>query len=139
VSFYAKPIRQRLGVWTALSPGAEYADCDGAAHVHFTNVHHRQIAAIESRRADVGLVWRTETLAVIADGAPVHGLSLPPGQNAVDQVGYVAGAFGDSPHAAAAAAFIGFLGSQPGQDPNAAYGFVPATKGERTPRLLPAN
>jgi ABC-type molybdate transport system substrate-binding protein len=140
MSIYGKPILQRLGLWTALSPGADCADCDGAAHVHFTTVHHREIpAGIASGHADVGLVWRTETLAAITDGAPVQGIPLPPGQNAADQVGYVAGVLGDSPHAAAAAAFIEFLCSQPGQDAYAAYGFLPATKAERTPQPLPAN
>jgi len=140
MSSYAKPILQRLGLWTALSPGADCADCDGAAHVHFTTAHHREIpAGIASGQADVGLVWRTETRAAIADGAPVEGVPLPPDQNAADRVRYVAGALQDSPHAAAAAAFIGFLGSQPGQDAYAAYGFLPATTDERRLRPLPAN
>jgi ABC-type molybdate transport system substrate-binding protein len=140
MSFYAKPILQRQGLWTALSPGADCADCDGAAHVHFTSVHHREIpAGIANGRVDVGLVWRTETLAAIAGGAPVQGIPLPPEQNAADQVGYVAGALDGSPHQPAAAAYLGFLGSQPGQDAYAAYGFLPAAAGERTPRPLPAN
>jgi ABC-type molybdate transport system substrate-binding protein len=140
MSFYAKPILQRLGLWTALSPSADCAGCDGAAHVHFTTVHHREIpAGIASGQADVGLVWRTETRAAIAGGAPVEGIPLPSGQNAAGQVDYVAGALRDSPHAAAAAAFISFLGSQRGQDNYAAYGFLPATEDERVPRPLPAN
>jgi ABC-type molybdate transport system substrate-binding protein len=140
MSFYAKPILQRQGLWTALSPGADCADCDGAPHVHFTSVHHREIpAGIASGRVDVGLVWRTETLAAIAGGAPVQGIPLPQDQNAADQVGYVAGALDDSPHRAAAAAYLGFLGSQPGQDAYAAYGFLPAAAGERTLRPVPAN
>lgn len=140
MSFYAKPILQQLGLWTALSPGADCTDCDGAANVHFTSVHHREIpAAIADGRADVGLVWRTETLAAAAGGAPVEGIPLPRAQSAAGQVTYVAGALADSPHAAAAAAYIGFLGSQSGQDAYAAYGFLPATADERTPRPVPAN
>jgi ABC-type molybdate transport system substrate-binding protein len=54
-------------------------------------------------------------------------------------VAYVAGALEDSSHAGAAAAFIGFLASQAGQDAYAAYGFLPATEAERTLRLVPAN
>jgi len=69
----------------------------------------------------------------------VEGVALPPGQDAADQVEYAAGPLEDSPHAAAAAAFIDFLGSRPGQDAYAAYGFLPATEDERTPRPLPAN
>jgi ABC-type molybdate transport system substrate-binding protein len=140
MAFYAKPILQRQGLWTALSPGADCADCDGVAHVHFTSVHHREIpAGIASGRVDVGLVWRTETLAAIAGGAPVQGIPLPPEQNAADQVSYVAGALDDSQHQPAAAAYLGFLGSKPGQDAYAAYGFLPAAAGERTLRPLPAN
>jgi ABC-type molybdate transport system substrate-binding protein len=139
MTFYAKPMLQRLGLWTALSPGADCADCDTTPHVHFTTVHHREIpAAIADGQSDVGLVWRTEALAAIAGGAPVQGVVLPPEQNAADQVGYVAGALGNSPHAEAAAAFIAFLGSPSGQDAYAFYGFLPATASERTPRALPA-
>ncbi len=140
MSFYAKPILQRQGLWVALSPGADCADCDGAPNVHFTTVHHREIpAGIENGHADVGLVWRTETLAAVAGGAAIESIPLPPDQNAADQVAYVAAALNDSPHPVAAAAFIGFLGSQPGQDAYAAYGFLPATGAERTPRPLPPN
>jgi len=82
MSFYAKPILQRLGLWNALSPGADCADCNGAANVHFTTVHHREIPpGIAAGQADVGLVWRTETLAAAAGGAPIEGIPLPPGQN----------------------------------------------------------
>ena len=140
MSFYAKPILEREGLWKALSPGADCADCDGAAHVHFSSVHHREIpAGIASGHVDVGLVWRTETLAAIAGGAPVQGIPLPANQNAADQVSYVAGALDNAPHQPAAAAYLGFLGSQPGQDAYAAYGFLPAAAEERTPRPLPAN
>ena len=140
MSFYAKPILQRQGIWTALSPGEDCADCDGAPHVHFTVVHHREIpAGIEGGKVDVGLVWRTEALAAVAGGAAVEGIPLPPGQNAADKVAYVAGALDDSPHAEAAAAFIGFLASPAGQEAYAAYGFLPAAEAERTPRPVPAN
>jgi ABC-type molybdate transport system substrate-binding protein len=140
MSFYGKPILQRQGLWAALSPGADCADCAGGPNVHFTTVHHREIpAGIVSGNVDVGLVWRTETLAAVAGGAAVEGIPLPPEQNAADQVAYVAAALSDSPHPAAAAAFIGFLGSQPGQDAYAAYGFLPATEAERAPRPLPPN
>jgi ABC-type molybdate transport system substrate-binding protein len=140
MAFYGKPILQRLGLWTVLSPGADCKDCDTAGHVHFATVHHREIpTAIAAGQADVGLVWRTEVLAAIAAGAPVEGVPLPPEQNAADQVTYVAGALEDSPHAAMAAAYIGYLGSQAGQDAYAAYGFLPADRDERTPRPLPSN
>jgi ABC-type molybdate transport system substrate-binding protein len=140
MAFYAKPILQRLGLWTALSPGADCEDCDAAGHVHFSSVHHREIpAAIAEGRADVGIVWRTEVLAAISRGAPVEGVPLPPDQNAADKVSYVAGALEDSPHSAAAAAYLDFLGSQAGQDAYAAHGFLPASKEERTPRPLPSN
>lgn len=140
MAFYGKPILQRLGLWTALSPGADCKNCDVAGHVHFATVHHREIpAAIADGQADVGMVWRTEVLAAVAGGAPVEGLPLPPAQNAADQVTYVAGALEDSPHAALAAAYIDFLGSQAGQDAYAAYGFLQADKDERTRRALPPN
>ena len=140
MSFYAKPVLQRLGLWASLSPGSDCANCDGTAHVHFTSVHHREIpAGIVNGTADVGLVWRTETLAAIAGGAPVQGVPLPPDQDAANKVAYVAGALQDSPHQAAAAAFIDFLGSPAGQDAYAAFGFLPASSSERTARPLTAD
>ena len=138
MAFYAKPILQRLGLWTGPSLGADCADCDATPHGHFTSVHHHEIpAAIADDNSGVGLVWRTENLAARAGGAPVQGIALPPEQNAADQVAYFAGALDHSPHAVAAAAFIAFLCSQAGQDAYAAYGFLPASKAERTPRPLP--
>lgn len=140
MTFYGKPILQKLGLWTRLSPGADCAGCDATPHVHFSNVHHREIpACIADGSCDVGLVWRTEVLAALAGGAPVQGIALPPDQNAADRVAYVAGALDNSPHAANAAAFIAFLGAKPGQDAYAAYGFLPASDAERTPRPLPPN
>jgi ABC-type molybdate transport system substrate-binding protein len=69
----------------------------------------------------------------------VQGIALPSEQDAFGQVRYVAGALNNSPHTAAAAEFIGFLGSQPGQDAYVSYGFLPATGRERRPHPLPAN
>lgn len=140
MTFYAKPILQRLNLWGALSPGADCADCDAAGHVHFSLVHHREIpAGIAAGTVDAGLVWRTETLAALADGAKVQGVALPPEQNAAAEVNYMAGALDDSPHAAAAAAWLDFIASPAGQAAYAAFGFVPATGAERTLRPLPAN
>lgn len=135
--YYGKPVLERLGVWRALSPGADCAGCDPTPHVHFCVVHHREIPpAIAAGTADAGLVWRTETLAAIAAGAKVQGVALPPDQNAADHVAYVAGALTGAAHPEAAAAYLGFLASPAGQAAYAAYGFLPAGEAERADRPL---
>jgi len=120
-------------------PGSDCSDCDSAGHVHFTSVHHREIpAGMTGGRVVSG--WSAHRDAGSDRGRRASGgRCVPPGQDAADQVEYAAGPLEDSPHAAAAAAFIDFLGSRPGQDAYAAYGFLPATEDERTPRPLPAN
>lgn len=138
MTFYAKPLLVRLGLWKTLSPGADCADCDPTPRVHFTTVHHREIPArIAGGQSDVGLVWHTETVAAIAAGMPVQGVPLPDDQNAASQVAYVAGILQDTRHAAAASALLGFLVSDAGQSAYAEFGFRPATLAERTPRPLP--
>ena len=138
MAFYAKPILVRLGLWQALSPGADCADCDPTPRVHFTTVHHREIPArIAAGQSDVGLVWATETAAAIAAGAPVQGVVLPDDQSAAAQVAYVAGVLQDTKHQAAADAMLGFLGSDAGQQAYASFGFRPASAPERVPRPLP--
>ncbi len=138
MSFYGKPVLKRLGMWSALSPGEDCADCDPSPRVHFAMVHHREIPArIALGQTDVGLVWRTETIAAIARGAAVEGVALPPEDNAALLVNYVAAMLDGSGHKEAAAAMIGFMASQAGQDAYAAFGFVPASPEERTLRPLP--
>ena len=138
MTFYAKPLLVRLGLWQALSPGADCADCDPTPRVHFTTVHHREIPArIAAGQSDVGLVWATETAAAVAAGAPVQGVPLPDDQNAAAQVAYVAGVLQDTKHQAAADAMLGFLGSDAGQEAYASFGFRPASAAERVLRPLP--
>lgn len=138
MTFYAKPLLVRRGLWQTLSPGADCADCDPTPRVHFTTVHHREIPArIASGQSDAGLVWHTETVAATAAGLPVQGVALPEDQNAASQVAYVAGVLQDTRHEAAAAALLGFLGSDAGQAAYAEFGFRPASPAERTLRPLP--
>jgi ABC-type molybdate transport system substrate-binding protein len=138
MAFYAKPLLVRLGLWQALSPGADCADCDPTPRVHFTTVHHREIPArIAAGQSDVGLVWHTETVAAVGAGMPVQGVALPDDQNAAAQVAYVAGVLQDTRHAAAADAMLGFLGSDAGQKAYASFGFRPASPADRMPRPLP--
>jgi len=139
MAIYGKPILTRMGLWNALSPGADCMNCDPKPNVHFTAVHHREIpAAIAAGTADVGLVWRTEIVSAAAGGAPVEGVSLPTDQSAANDVGYVAGALEDSPRKPNADAYLQFLISPEAQEAYGAYGFVPATADERVVRPLTA-
>jgi ABC-type sulfate transport system substrate-binding protein len=138
MSFYAKPILVQMGLWTALSANGDCAGCYGAPNVQFAHVHHREIPdGIAKGKIDVGLVWRTETRAAMAAGVQVEGITLPPQQNATDQVSYMAGALDNSPHASAAAAYLRFLAASPGQTAYTAYGFIPASAAERTISMIP--
>ena len=136
---YAKPILRRMGLWSALSPGADCVDCDPVAHVHFTRVHHREIPQrIRAGLTDVGLVWRTEGLAARAEGG-IEGVPLPDDQSAVRDVTYVAGVMESSQRRTDADAFVAFLVSPEGQAAYASFGFVPATAEERRVVTLAAH
>jgi len=133
---YAKPILQRLGLWSTLSPGEDCASCDASPHVHFTSVHHREIPQrIRAGVADVGLVWRTEGIEARAYGG-LESVVLPVDQSAIEAAVYVAGLLDSSEQRNDAYAFLTFLVSAEGQAAYTAFGFLPATEQERRIRKL---
>lgn len=137
MTFYGKPLLQRQGLWARLSPGTDCADCDPLPHVHFCRIHHREIPArLRAGTSDVGLVWRTEAMEAARSG-DLEGVALPAGEDARDQVAYVAGMLESAAHPAAAGAFMDYLLSPAGQADYAAFGFLPADAAERVLRPLP--
>jgi ABC-type molybdate transport system substrate-binding protein len=136
MQIYAKPILQRLGLWTALSPGEDCLNCDPSPHVHFTSVHHREIPQrIRAGVSDVGLVWRTEGIEARAQGG-LDRVVLPEDQSAIQDAVYVAGLLDGSAQQERAHAFLAFLVSPEGQAAYTAFGFLPASDEERHIRTL---
>jgi ABC-type sulfate transport system substrate-binding protein len=138
MSTYGKPLLQRRGLWSALSPGADCKACRPVPHVFFTAVHHREIPAALSRgEADAGLVWATEGPNAVKDGFAVELVRLPPEDNLSKEVDYVIGPVAGPAHAQAADAYLHFLGEPPAQTILRESGFSPASARELTMRSIP--
>jgi ABC-type molybdate transport system substrate-binding protein len=136
--FYGKPVLERHGLWHRLTAGAECSGCQATPTTWLTSVHHREIPErIMAGRADVGLVWRTETLAAQEAGAAVEGVRLPPEDSGRDLVWYVAGAMRSSARASMARRYLEFLATREAQEAYASFGFVPATAGDLKLRPIP--
>jgi len=88
MTFYAKPVLQRHGLWERLSGGKECKSCQPSTNAYFTAVHHREIpAAIKAGTTDVGIVWVTETRNELQAGSEVLSIRLPPEDSMVREVG----------------------------------------------------
>ena len=104
----------------------------------FTAVHHRETPErIRNGQSDAGIVWKTEGLEAIRDGAPVEAVELPAEDSLRSEVAYAIGGLVKARHAENAAAYLAFLETDAGQNAYAKFGFVRATKDELTPRSLP--
>lgn len=138
MTFYAKPMLQRHGLWQRLSGGKECKSCQPTSSTYFTAVHHREIpAAIKAGTADVGIVWVTETKNELQAGSEVSSIPLPPEDSMVREVGYVVGMLRQAKHPVAALSFIEFLKTDDAQAAYARYGFVKATASELSLRAIP--
>ncbi len=138
MTFYAKPVLQRHGLWERLSDGKECKSCQPTPNTYFTAVHHREIpAAIKAGTTDVGIVWVTETRNELQAGSEVQSVALPPADSMVREVAYVAGALLQARHSAAARRYLDFLKSDEAQAAYTHYGFVKATAAELAIRLIP--
>ena len=80
------------------------------------------LAKIEADEADAGIVYVTD---VKSAGGMVVGVAIPPEQNVTST--YQAAVVSESPHDAAAAAFVEYLTSPEAQAALAAAGFAPAS------------
>ncbi len=128
MKFYARPVLERHGLWDALSGGQECFSCQTTETNWFTAVHHRETPdRILAGLSDAGIVWKTEVLAAVRDGAAVEGVELPPEDSLRAEVSYAIGALTGSRRAEAASQFLAFLATPEGQAAYTAYGFVGAT------------
>ena len=138
MTFYAKPVLQRHGLWDRLSGGKECKSCQPTPNTYFTAVHHREIpTAIKAGTTDVGIVWVTETRNELQAGSEVLSVPLPPEDSMVREVGYVVGPLRNAKHAAAAAKYIEFLKMDAAQSAYAHYGFGRASADELSLRPIP--
>lgn len=135
MQFYARRVLERHGYWTQIAAGKECFSCQTTRNNWFTAVHHRETPErIRDGLADAGIVWKTETLEAIRDGAKVSSVSLPAVDSLRDEVSYVIGAIKSSPREDAAEAFLNFVASAEGQAVYEQFGFVGATTEERKRR-----
>jgi ABC-type molybdate transport system substrate-binding protein len=138
MQFYARAVLERHGLWEKISAGRECFSCQTTPENWFTAVHHRETPArIKAGESDAGIVWKTEALEALREGAPVEGVALPPADSLREQVAYAVGVLRDSPHREAGALYLKFLASPDGQDAYAAVGFVKATPQELELKPIP--
>ena len=104
----------------------------------FTAVHHRETPQrIREGWSDAGIVWKTEVLEAVREGAPVEGVELAPEDSLRQEVSYAIGAVETGHHAAHASAYLRFLRSRAAQQVYASFGFIPATPDELLQRPIP--
>lgn len=138
MQFYARKVLERHGLWQKISAGKECLSCQTTPNNWFTAVHHRETPErIKAGLSDAGIVWKTETLEALRDGAQIEGVALPPVDSLRDEVSYVIGALKGSGRAAAAAAYLEFLATPQGQAAYAGFGFVRASPDELKLKPIP--
>ena len=131
MQFYARKVLERHGIWNEISAGKECVSCQTTPNNWFTAVHHRETPdRIRAGTADAGIVWKTETLEAVRDGAEVEAVPLPPEDSLRTEVAYAIGALKGSVREQAAARYLRFLATPEGQAAYAQYGFVNATAEE---------
>ena len=136
--FYGKKVLQRNGVWDHISGGKECFSCQTTPNNWFTAVHHRETPdRIKAGTSDAGIVWKTEVLEALREGAQVDAVQLAPVDSLRDEVSYAIGAVKGSPRADAAAKYLRFLASAEATAAYAKYGFVPATAQELAAKPIP--
>jgi ABC-type molybdate transport system substrate-binding protein len=97
---------------------------DGTTYL--THIHHRQTPMrIMDGRSDAGVTWSSEVRFQEKIGNPITGVAIPPGENTIAI--YAAGVLRNALHAAAARAWVAYLGSQEAQAVYRKFGFGPAT------------
>jgi ABC-type molybdate transport system substrate-binding protein len=138
MQFYGRKVLERHGLWQIISANKECVSCQTTERNWFTAVHHRETPErIRRGQSDAGIVWRTEVLEALRDGAPIEGVELIPEDSLRQEVSYVVGALTASRHRANADVFLAFLRSLAGQEAYAKFGFVKASTDELLPRPIP--
>ena len=127
MQFYARKVLERHGIWSAIANGRECASCQTTERNWFTAVHHRETPdRIRDDESDAGIVWKTEVMEALRQGAQVDAVELPAVDSLRDEVSYAIGALENSRHKENAGAYLAFLGTAAVQDTYAKFGFVKA-------------
>ncbi len=138
MQFYARKVLERHGIWDQIAAGKECVSCDTTPNNWFTAVHHRETPdRIRAGRSDAGIVWKTETLEAVRDGAPVEAVRLPPEDSMRAEVSYAIGALKGGRREQAAARYLEFLATPASEAAYAKYGFVNATAEELKLKPIP--
>jgi ABC-type molybdate transport system substrate-binding protein len=97
---------------------------DGTTYL--THIHHRQTPMrILNGKSDAGVTWSSEVRFQEKIGNPIRGVAIPPTENSTAV--YAAGVLRNAPHAAAARAWVAYLGSEEAQSTYRQFGFGTAT------------
>ena len=138
MQFYARKVLERRGLWQHIAAGKECVSCQTTPDNWFTAVHHRETPErLKAGQSDAGIVWKTETLEALRDGAQVEGVGLPPQDSLRDEVSYAIGALEGSRRAEVAARYLAFLATPRGQAVYTSFGFVGATPQELALKPIP--
>jgi ABC-type molybdate transport system substrate-binding protein len=127
MQFYARKVLERHGIWSAIANGQECVSCQTTARNWFTAVHHRETPErIRDNKSDAGIVWKTEVMEALRQGANIEAVALPPADSLRDEVSYAIGTLQNSPHKENAEAYLAFLATPAGQEAYEKFGFVRA-------------
>jgi ABC-type molybdate transport system substrate-binding protein len=95
-----------------------------AGTTYLTHIHHRQTPMrIMDGRSDAGVTWSSEVRFQEKIGNPIAGVAIPASENTTAI--YAAGVLRNAPHAAAARAWVAYLGSEEAQAVYGKFGFGP--------------
>jgi ABC-type molybdate transport system substrate-binding protein len=131
MQFYARKVLERHGVWPKIANGQECVACQTTERNWFTAVHHRETPErIRDNKSDAGIVWKTEVMEALHQGAPVEAVELPEADSLRDEVFYAIGPLENARNKENADAYLAFLGTTAGQDAYAKFGFVKARSDE---------
>ena len=138
MQFYARKVLERHGIWDKIAAGRECVSCETTPNNWFTAVHHRETPdRIRAGTSDAGIVWKTETLEAVRDGASVEAVQLPPEDSMRAEVSYAIGALKGGRREQAAARYLEFLATPASQAAYTKYGFVSATAEELRLKPIP--
>jgi ABC-type molybdate transport system substrate-binding protein len=127
MQFYARKVLERHGIWSQIANGRECVSCQTTERNWFTAVHHRETPErIRDGKSDAGIVWKTEVMEALRQGAPIEGIELPAADSLRDEVSYATGALQNARHHASADDYLAFLATKVAQDAYASFGFVKA-------------
>jgi ABC-type molybdate transport system substrate-binding protein len=131
MQFYARKVLERHGIWPAIANGQECVSCQTTERNWFTAVHHRETPErIRDNKSDAGIVWKTEVMEALRQGAQVEAVELPAVDSLRDEVSYAIGSLENGRHKANAESYLAFLATDAAQQSYEKFGFVKARPDE---------